>query len=219
MIRSQPLVIFIFVNCISKAETVTRDLRSTIPKVAENFFYTTGVNAYPGVTEIGTKTVAPAVGSFRRLKAQKVKTLIKKSSRNCIEDAQVGAARNIMVANTIDANFRQEQDFKENLGYSALHKEVETTDSLDVYSRQQDGAPYLERSARTVTSFKGWGGATPNQNATASQLKNYRKKATGGGFFSRKSFKDAGCTDYMVETLRGLMFIRPSHIQVIVNFC
>ncbi|CAD5183132.1 unnamed protein product [Musa acuminata subsp. malaccensis] len=37
--------------------------------------------------------------------------------------------------------------------------------------------------------------------------------ATDAGFFSRKSFKDVDCTDDMVGALRGLMFLRPSHIQ------
>jgi ATP-dependent RNA helicase DDX18/HAS1 len=33
-------------------------------------------------------------------------------------------------------------------------------------------------------------------------------------FFSRKSFRDLGCTDFMIESLKGQVFVRPSHIQV-----
>lgn len=41
------------------------------------------------------------------------------------------------------------------------------------------------------------------------------KSATGAAdFFSRKSFRDVGCSEFMIECLRKLNFQRPSHIQV-----
>ncbi|GMN42287.1 hypothetical protein TIFTF001_011497 [Ficus carica] len=40
------------------------------------------------------------------------------------------------------------------------------------------------------------------------------KSATGAAdFFSRKSFRDVGCSEFMIECLRKLKFQRPSHIQ------
>ena len=49
-----------------------------------------------------------------------------------------------------------------------------------------------------------------------SQASSQRTKlmATASNFFSRKSFRDAGYSDYMIECLRKLHFHRPSHIQV-----
>ncbi|XP_024022095.1 DEAD-box ATP-dependent RNA helicase 50, partial [Morus notabilis] len=42
-----------------------------------------------------------------------------------------------------------------------------------------------------------------------------RSKSTSGAadFFSRKSFRDVGCSDFMIECLRKLNFQRPSNIQ------
>ncbi|BBG93731.1 DEA(D/H)-box RNA helicase family protein [Prunus dulcis] len=44
-------------------------------------------------------------------------------------------------------------------------------------------------------------------------LKQRRKFSTDSDFFSRKSFRDLGCSDYMIECLRRQLFQRPSHIQ------
>lgn len=43
-----------------------------------------------------------------------------------------------------------------------------------------------------------------------------RSKSTSSAadFFSRKSFRDVGCSDFMIECLRKLNFQRPSNIQV-----
>lgn len=40
-----------------------------------------------------------------------------------------------------------------------------------------------------------------------------RKSNTAGDFFSRKSFKDLGCTDYMLQFLSSQLLAYPSHIQ------
>nr|XP_043619366.1 DEAD-box ATP-dependent RNA helicase 50 [Erigeron canadensis] len=40
-----------------------------------------------------------------------------------------------------------------------------------------------------------------------------RKSDIGGDFFSRKSFKDVGCTDYMLHFLDSQLLAYPSHIQ------
>ncbi|XP_024968116.1 DEAD-box ATP-dependent RNA helicase 50 [Cynara cardunculus var. scolymus] len=40
-----------------------------------------------------------------------------------------------------------------------------------------------------------------------------RKSNTAGDFFSRKSFKDLGCTDYMLQCLGSQLIAYPSHIQ------
>lgn len=41
-----------------------------------------------------------------------------------------------------------------------------------------------------------------------------RKSNAAGEFFSRKSFKDVGCTDYMLQFLNSQLLAYPSHIQV-----
>ncbi|XP_071721995.1 DEAD-box ATP-dependent RNA helicase 50 [Rutidosis leptorrhynchoides] len=44
-------------------------------------------------------------------------------------------------------------------------------------------------------------------------LSKLRKSDVGGDFFSRKSFKDVGCADYMLQFLNSQLLAYPSHIQ------
>lgn len=66
------------------------------------------------------------------------------------------------------------------------------------------------------SSAKGWGngGGSMYDLSELPDLKQRRKFSTDSDFFSRKSFRDLGCSDYMIECLRRQLFQRPSHIQV-----
>ncbi|CAH9147156.1 unnamed protein product [Cuscuta epithymum] len=67
-------------------------------------------------------------------------------------------------------------------------------------------APNLSALKDTVDHMVGWGRVDDF----------YRKKRTlneDNSFFSKKSFRDLGCSDYLTESLRKQMFGRPSHIQ------
>ncbi|RWV97116.1 hypothetical protein GW17_00040118 [Ensete ventricosum] len=195
-------------------------------------FYTTGVDVTMPIAEIGNKKVAPAGGSlrsFRRLKAQKVKSLIKKTSKNYMAHSQIGSVTVVGDSSSSDTNqidsfgsgraqgdSPQDSDLKDN---SAVNEETEVTDSLRLNSREDDYASFLDRSVPRNASLRGWRGAASDEAATAGRSKQHRKMAHDSGFFSRKSFKDVGCTDDMVGALRGLMFLRPSHIQVFLSSC
>ncbi|KAH0972289.1 hypothetical protein GBA52_024445 [Prunus armeniaca] len=65
------------------------------------------------------------------------------------------------------------------------------------------------------SSAKGWGngGGSMYDLSELPDLKQRRKFSTDSDFFSRKSFRDLGCSDYMIECLRRQLFQRPSHIQ------
>ncbi|XP_074583609.1 DEAD-box ATP-dependent RNA helicase 50-like [Curcuma longa] len=190
-------------------------------KVA-GIFDTKGVNASRPAAETENKKVASAsesLRSFGRLKAQKVKALIKRSSKDRVEYSQVGSEKDVEgVVNHNDslggtkrtAELHRDAD----LNYNSRLKEVKGTDSPEIYSRKDDGV-LSQDSSFPVSSFKGWGGTTTLLASTGSQLKHQKKKAADSGFFSRKSFIDIGCTDDMVEALRGLRYLRPSHIQAI----
>ncbi|XP_042385726.1 DEAD-box ATP-dependent RNA helicase 50-like isoform X1 [Zingiber officinale] len=188
-------------------------------KVAE-FFETPGVNASRPVAEIENKKVASAsdsLRSFGRLKAQKVKALIKRSSKNRADNSQVGSekdAEGIVNHNDSLGGTRRSADLHRDadLNYNSRRKEVKGTDSPEIYSRKDDGA--LSRdSSFPLSSFKGWGSTTTYLTSTGSQLKRQKNGAADSGFFSRKSFIDIGCSDDMVEALRSLRYLRPSHIQ------
>ena len=69
----------------------------------------------------------------------------------------------------------------------------------------------------SASNFRGWGkgGSTRNFKSDVPDLLKQRwNLSTNGGFFSKKSFRDLGCSEFMIESLRGLRFLRPSHIQV-----
>ncbi|CAL9750344.1 unnamed protein product [Musa acuminata subsp. burmannicoides] len=183
-----------------------------------------GVDVTMPIDETGNKKVAPAGGSrrsFGRLKAQKVKSLIKKTSKNYMDDSKIGSVTFVGDSPSSDTNRTdsfgcgraqglKDSDLKDN---SAVNEETEATNSLRLNSREDDYASFLDRSVSRNASFRGWGGAASNRAGTAVRSKQHKKMATDAGFFSRKSFKDVGCTDDMVGALRGLTFLRPSHIQ------
>ncbi|KAF3336191.1 putative DEAD-box ATP-dependent RNA helicase family protein [Carex littledalei] len=71
--------------------------------------------------------------------------------------------------------------------------------------------------AAGASSLRGWGGVSSADYYSYSfdRKKLPRKSLANarGGFFSKTSFKNMGCTDNMITALRSLAFIRPSHIQ------
>lgn len=71
-------------------------------------------------------------------------------------------------------------------------------------------------SRGSSANAKGWGngGGSMYDLSELPDLKQRRKFSTDSDFFSRKSFRDLGCSDYMIECLRRQLFQRPSHIQV-----
>lgn len=44
-----------------------------------------------------------------------------------------------------------------------------------------------------------------------------RKSNATSDFYSRKSFKDVGCADYMFQFLNSQLLANPSHIQVLTH--
>ncbi|XP_038978955.1 DEAD-box ATP-dependent RNA helicase 50 isoform X2 [Phoenix dactylifera] len=184
-----------------------------------------GVEATAPVAEIGCKptaSVGGSTGGFGRLKAPKVKALMKKSSqRNSKENAPSNRILGPDDADRMDSSeFRNAETSlgslqpKESNDSVLTDEKVGNTNSVHFISRKDARDEEVDVSVpRIVSSSRGWGGAASLQSAAAGQLKRHRKASTDGGFFSRKSFKDLGCTDVMIESLRGQMFLRPSHIQ------
>lgn len=68
---------------------------------------------------------------------------------------------------------------------------------------------------------KGWGNIADvtygRQNQKQREPLNFPKREgpLDSGFFSRRSFKEIGCSDEIIGALRNFDFPRPSHIQVI----
>lgn len=76
-------------------------------------------------------------------------------------------------------------------------------------------------SRSSTSSMRGWsnGGSAQNSRYEPTEiLKKWSKSNNDSDFFSRKSFRDMGCSDYMIEALKRGFLSRPSHIQVSHNF-
>ncbi|MBA0798191.1 hypothetical protein Gohar_008805 [Gossypium harknessii] len=76
-----------------------------------------------------------------------------------------------------------------------------------------------------ISHFRGWadGGSISKPKLNSPHLpKKHLTLSTGAGsdFFSRKTFANLGCSEYMIKSLKQQLFLRPSHIQVysITNF-
>lgn len=66
-----------------------------------------------------------------------------------------------------------------------------------------------EKTPRRASSSnsKGWGDRVSSQSSSL--------PLADTNFFSLKSFKEIGCTDYIIQSLHNLSLTRPSHIQVL----
>lgn len=71
----------------------------------------------------------------------------------------------------------------------------------------------------STANLQGWGYGETMRNFEFETTNIPKRRGKGNSladsdFFSGKSFRDLGCSDYMIESLRGQLFVRPSHIQV-----
>ncbi|XP_020101503.1 DEAD-box ATP-dependent RNA helicase 50 [Ananas comosus] len=173
-----------------------------------------GFEMVPGAADFTSKPVS-SVGTFGRLKAQKVKSLIRKSSRISRERGNLSADDADHVK-SFQLTRKEKSKFgvieREELNSSVVDEEVQDTSSLPIGSIQNNG------SAGVLDSkfmSRGWGDAASGNNATLGRSSHRRKSSSDSDFFSKKSFKDLGCSDDMIKSLRNLMFLRPSHIQAL----
>lgn len=89
-------------------------------------------------------------------------------------------------------------------------------DQLSLKSFESKGNSTNASSKVSATRSKGWNEREPRRSyrVELGDPKPTRKYDAGSDFFSRKSFRELGCCDEMIETLRAQDFVRPSHIQV-----
>ncbi|KAH6795471.1 hypothetical protein C2S51_036457 [Perilla frutescens var. frutescens] len=149
--------------------------------------------------------------SFGRLKVQRVKELVKESYRkkkqgSGFEDYQQKAESS--PSRTPDESY---DDFDLLDEQESLDDQKDTSEAFR--SSVKSAGPPSEFSA---TSSKRWGNV---EQADGYGYKAYDVSKKGlkikanNDFFSRKSFKELGCSDYIVESLRKLQYVHPSHIQ------
>ncbi|XP_077221517.1 DEA(D/H)-box RNA helicase family protein isoform X2 [Tasmannia lanceolata] len=206
-----------------------------------------GVKPTTAVANSGKPTSNRSIyaASFGKLKAQRVRALIKKSSGIKKENADAGRELDLEPSQVASDASDSEVEFvvrRTNaglLGYKGKmlgvarpkdakdtvqnRKITRETNSKDLSNAQvtlpkpHEGVTELNVSVpRAASSLRGWSNASSTQRTAVDStnlLKQRKKPFSDGGFFSRKSFKDLGCGDDMIESLKAQLFHRPSHIQ------
>ncbi|KAJ6313697.1 hypothetical protein OIU77_015060 [Salix suchowensis] len=139
---------------------------------------------------IETKGVA---ARFGKLNAHKLKLIARKAKQQLNKRQQ----------------FREEEEEeaeKEPSSRNSDDRGVYRTSRHDTKPRKSDS-----KTAGTHISSsysRGWGRGVGSRSMQFSMQRGHEND-----FFSIKSFRDLGCTDFMIESLKGQVFVRPSHIQ------
>ncbi|KAF0932836.1 hypothetical protein E2562_012163 [Oryza meyeriana var. granulata] len=157
-----------------------------------------------------------SIGNFGRLKAQKVKTLARRS----VQIKRVNSSRisiNQLGESPSDESDEDEDSFEggraRNTRQNSKSRDDKTrgAHSLNSVLRQYRGAVDLDFPGSEATSgSKGWGNIA---DVTYGRQNQRQKGPLDSGFFSRRSFKEIGCSDEILGALRSFDFPRPSHIQ------
>ncbi|ONK78823.1 uncharacterized protein A4U43_C02F22800 [Asparagus officinalis] len=153
-----------------------------------------------------------SLGSFARLKSPKVKELIRKKKSSEASNTVADAGRKVVA----DGLRRERNDDKVR---DEETKKLPATVVKQPQDVEEAAAPEYVRAPapRAASGLRGWVRAAPSERSNDDTLypKHQRKMPVDSGFFSRKTFKELGCTGDMIESLRSLSFLRPSHIQAL----
>lgn len=144
-------------------------------------------------TVIGIETKGVAA-NFGKLKAHKLKLIARKAKQQFNKHQ----------------HFREEEEEeadKEPISRNSDDRGVNRTSRHDIKPRKSDSK--VAGTHISSSHSRGWGKGVDSRSMQVSMQRGYEND-----FFSRKSFRDLGCTDFMIESLKGQVFVRPSHIQV-----
>ncbi|KAK3008805.1 hypothetical protein RJ639_013651 [Escallonia herrerae] len=150
--------------------------------------------------------------SFGRLKAQRVRDLVRGTS----------SVKKVVSNRYHDENIARDAPFD---GFEPIFPRQNNLDGTrDVWKKpvisddknhSRETREDSSVSRVSAASLRGW-----NYNHSASDtthgpidVPNKWTSPNNGDFFSRKFFRDLGCSDFMIESLKSRLFVRPSHIQ------
>lgn len=151
--------------------------------------------------------------SFGRLKAQRVRGLVRESHKKKKQDSNLENDEQKAKITPPDLSFvsRDEPNLLDEQVFVRVQKDA----SKNIHSRAPSARQNVSAIA-SATSSKGWGNVEPSDSygyKVDDISKKLKKLNIKSDFFSRKSFEELGCTDYIIESLRNQNYIRPSHIQ------
>lgn len=166
----------------------------------------------------GTSTTQKVTSGLGRLKVQKIRSLVRKVSQSKM-DTDECKYKELDMDETGDDDDGDETAASESEGgfirgnRNATAKsgiEQLLDDQMRMKSIKSNAVPSVSASPPN-----GWSNQEPRQSSRAAfrELKHVQKFSTGSDFFSRKFFKDLACSDFMIDSLKALGYVRPSHIQ------
>ncbi|KAJ0034434.1 hypothetical protein Pint_24141 [Pistacia integerrima] len=208
------------------------------PSIPPNhLLHSSNWNPNPSQHTADNNSSRQSTASFSRLKAQRVRALVNKTSSTKKEvrkpDNQHSQSKRHSLGKNKTVNaLKEEQRFStadkkqitgtgQYMDDSLVPVECGVSDNqivpagLHKSDAQGDEAGILVPRASNAY-LRGWGngGSIHNLKSESKGLPKQRHKfSTDTEFFSRKSFKELGCTDYMIESLKRQHFLRPSRIQ------
>ncbi|XP_057964846.1 DEAD-box ATP-dependent RNA helicase 50 [Malania oleifera] len=171
--------------------------------------------------------------NFGRLKAHRVKALVKKASstkqvinqhdhhKQLVDDTSFCGSVSSPPDPAIIGG-KNKDAMRHEGSVSIATKTQETGEAMQIRPSQSHkpnievSAPDHSGSRVSVTPSKGWGNVEfvhGSKFKPPNLLKQQRLRSFSSDFFSQKTFKVLGCSDNMIESLREQLFLRPSHIQ------
>ncbi|PIA35798.1 hypothetical protein AQUCO_03500276v1 [Aquilegia coerulea] len=199
-----------------------------------------------------TKGGVRSVGSFAKLKVQKLRAITRKSSRNKQDDTGSDSENSVFDDVSFSGSDSESDNVvrKTNVGVFKNKRIVSRTPKSQ-YVRDRVGSnetvpssnrskiyrdnEYRKESSRAYeneddidkrdisipraassASLGGWHRAVHSENSTYDSRPISRERGKisyVNGFFSKKNFKELGCSEEVIESLKSQQFVRPSHIQ------
>ncbi|XP_021889516.1 DEAD-box ATP-dependent RNA helicase 50 isoform X2 [Carica papaya] len=192
--------------------------------------------AAPGIP---TAPVAKSVARFGNLKAKAVKAIVRrKTSRmkqeialkdeHVAEDHQstlisasiLNSMRKKMITNA-PTRLRDFRETTDNYAATARHGDNRAVPPpTTTYKPHEPDAPrdgsQLSHSKPANSNLRRWGNSRSirhHESDSTLQHLRFHKLSADNGFFSKKTFRELGCSEHVIESLKAQNFLRPSHIQ------
>ncbi|KAK3150233.1 hypothetical protein QOZ80_3AG0230580 [Eleusine coracana subsp. coracana] len=160
------------------------------------------------------------IGNFGRLKAQKVKSLVMRSAHLKRENSKSASINRSDKSTFYDSDDDEESFFERrkavssgraNMNSSSRNERSRSAHSLNSVLSQYRGDDDLgSQGSEDPSGSKRWGNVT---DVTFGLQNRKPKGPLDNGFFSRKSFKEIGCSYEILRAFRNFDFPHPSHIQ------
>lgn len=210
-------------------------LKSGSPDSSSNDFNYTTATAAPSCTP-SSRGINPATpdgrnfdygkardkrfpGSFGKLKIQRTKTRVRRTSDTEQEMNSKDPSNQFVGDTSTDCDFVGGNG-KET---ASRHEGSSSVSTKSLTSRNPDPGMKLDRadisaSRGSTGRLRGWGNVEvepthKNEFTKLHHLKQQKIPSFDIEFFSQKTFEELGCNDDMIAFLKGQLFFRPSHIQ------